>query len=418
MPMQDLDSATLEVEQEASEPLLFKPRGSNQGGMRQYNERVLLQAIRLHGSRPKAELARLTHLSTQTVSLIVDRLLDEGLLQKQDAVRGKVGQPSVPIALNPQGAYSIGIKVGRRSADTLLLDFTGQVVARSSLAYDFPDPPALLHYLSDQLQAIPAQLGKQATKRITGIGVAAPLSMGGWQTLLGVSAERAAAWQDFDLQQSLAEHTDIPVLFIKDTAAACVAELVAGLGQSTKSFVYIFIDTFVGGGIVLDSQWRSGLTGNAGAIGSMVTQRAQAHERPPEQALSTASLHQLEQRLIAAGLDGNACYSDAVLEADYLPHAQAWMQDTAATLALIAHNSACLLDMEAVIVDGNMGRCMLAQLQAALREHLGRYSWEGVNAPLLLQGTIGADARAFGAGLLPLYSSFAPDPEVFLKLDR
>ena len=122
MPMQELDTATFDLEQEATEPPLFRPRGSNQGGMRQYNERVLLQAIRLHGSRPKAELARLTHLSTQTVSLIVDRLLEEGLLLKQEAVRGKVGQPSVPIALNPQGAYSIGIKVGRRSADTLLLD--------------------------------------------------------------------------------------------------------------------------------------------------------------------------------------------------------------------------------------------------------------------------------------------------------
>jgi predicted NBD/HSP70 family sugar kinase len=418
MPMQELDTASFDLEQEAIEPPLFRPRGSNQGGMRQYNERVLLQAIRLHGSRPKAELARLTHLSTQTVSLIVDRLLDEGLLLKQEAVRGKVGQPSVPIALNPQGAYSIGIKVGRRSADTLLLDFTGQVVARSSLAYDFPDPPALLRYLTGQLQSIPAQLGKLAAKRIAGIGVAAPLSMGGWQTLLGVSEQRAAAWQYFDLRETLAEHTEIPVLFIKDTAAACVAELVAGLGQSTKSFVYIFIDTFVGGGIVLDSQWRSGLNGNAGAIGSMVTQRADAQESPPAQALSTASLHQLEQRLIAAGLDGNACYSDAVLQGEYLPHAQAWLQETAATLALVVHNSACLLDMEAVIVDGNMGRSMLAHLQTALREHLARYSWEGVSAPQLLQGTIGADARAFGAGLLPLYSSFAPDPEVFLKLDR
>ncbi len=418
MPMQELDSATLDEELEAPEQLLFKPRGSNQGGMRQYNERVLLQAIRLHGSRPKAELARLTHLSTQTVSLIVDRLFADGLLQKEDAVRGKVGQPSVPISLNPTGAYSIGIKVGRRSADTLLLDFTGQVVARSSLAYDFPDPPALLNYLSDQLQTIPAQLGKQATKRIAGIGVAAPLSMGGWQTLLGVSSARAAAWQGFDLRESLAQHTDIPVQFIKDTAAACVAELVAGLGQSTKSFVYIFIDTFVGGGVVLDSQWRSGLSGNAGAIGSMVTQRAQAGSPAPAQALSMASLHQLEQRLTAAGLDGNACYSDAVLQGEYLPHAQAWLQDTAATLALVVHNSACLLDMEAVIVDGNIGRGMLAQLQTALREQMAAYGWEGVSAPQLLQGTIGADARAFGAGLLPLYSSFAPDPEVFLKLDR
>jgi predicted NBD/HSP70 family sugar kinase len=417
--MQDFETASLSEEAElGAEATAFRPRGSNQDGVRQYNERVVLQAVRLHGPVAKAELARLTRLSTQTVSLIVDRLLTEGLLLKHEAVRGKVGQPSVPIALNPQGAYSIGIKVGRRSADVLLLNFTGEVAARSSLTYDFPDPPALLTYLAEQLQDIPKALGKQGADRIAGIGLAAPLSMGGWQTLLGVSEERAAAWANFDLAQSLAQHTQTPVQFIKDTAAACMAELVAGRGQNTKSFVYVFIDTFVGGGIVLDSQWRGGLHGNAGAIGSMVTERATASMPSPAQALSMASLHQLEQSLIAAGLEGNACYSDQAIDPRYHTHTQAWLAQTSSTLTSIIYNSACLLDMDAVIVDGNMGRRVLAQLIDMLRDQMHRYSWEGVIAPQLIQGTIGADARAYGAGLLPLYSNFAPDPGVFLKLDR
>src|SRR5690606_41515024 len=48
-------------------------------------------------SMPKADLARLTNLSTQTISLIINRLLEEGLVSKRAPVRGKVGQPSVPI---------------------------------------------------------------------------------------------------------------------------------------------------------------------------------------------------------------------------------------------------------------------------------------------------------------------------------
>jgi predicted NBD/HSP70 family sugar kinase len=417
--MQDFEAFTAVQEAPVADTSHFKPRGSNQLGMRQYNERVVLQAIRLHGSCAKAELARLTHLSTQTASLIIDRLLADGLVMKLDAVRGKVGQPSVPMALNPDGAFSIGIKVGRRSVDTLLLDFTGQVRERDTLAYDFPDPPQLLAHLKKLLVALPAKLGKDKAQRIAGIGIAAPLSMGGWQSLLGVDAERAAAWENFDLQAELAQLTDIHVQFIKDTAAACVAELVAGRGRSTKSFVYVFIDTFIGGGLVLDSQWRSGLAGNAGAIGSMVCNSAQqSAQQAPAQALSIASLHQLESRFIAAGLDGNACYSDKALQLDYIVHTQAWLAQSVPALGLIVHNAACLLDMEAVIIDGNLGRGLLQLLLTQLREHLTLYSWEGVNMPLLFTGTIGADARAMGGGLLPLYSSFAPDPELFLKLDR
>ena len=417
--MQDYETSSPAQDDVSFEALHFKPRGSNQGGMRQYNERVVLQAIRLHGSCPKAELARLTQLSTQTVSLIIDRLLADGLVIKQDAVRGKVGQPSVPIALKPDGAFSIGIKVGRRSADVLLLDFTGQVRQRASLAYDFPDPPQLMAYLQQQIGAVTTQLGQQLTQRITGIGVAAPLSLGGWQSLLGVSEQRAAAWRAFDFEAELTKRTSIPVRFIKDTAAACVAELVAGRGRNTKSFVYIFIDTFVGGGLVLDNQWRGGLFGNAGAIGSMACGLAQQGQvSPPAQALSLASLYQLEAKLISAGLEGQACYSDDALQDEYLPLTTTWLAQAVPALSLIIHQSSCLLDMDAVIVDGNVGRGLLNVLQARLREHLALYNWEGVNMPALLSGTIGADARALGGGLLPLYSSYAPDPEIFLKLDR
>ena len=46
----------------AASPPVLRPRGSNHVGMRQFNERVVLQAVRLNGSCPKAELARLMEL--------------------------------------------------------------------------------------------------------------------------------------------------------------------------------------------------------------------------------------------------------------------------------------------------------------------------------------------------------------------
>ena len=67
----------------------------------------------------KAEIARVTKLSAQTVTIIVNRLIEEGYLLKCAARRGKVGQPSTPIELNPDGAISFGIKIGRRSVEVL-----------------------------------------------------------------------------------------------------------------------------------------------------------------------------------------------------------------------------------------------------------------------------------------------------------
>ena len=67
----------------------LRPRGSNQDGLRQYNEPVLLQAIRLQGALPGAELARITRLTAQTVSIITKRLARDGLLLRGAPQRGR-----------------------------------------------------------------------------------------------------------------------------------------------------------------------------------------------------------------------------------------------------------------------------------------------------------------------------------------
>jgi predicted NBD/HSP70 family sugar kinase len=36
----------------------------------------------------------------------------------------------VPLALNPDGAFAIGIKIGRRGCEWLLIDFTARVRER------------------------------------------------------------------------------------------------------------------------------------------------------------------------------------------------------------------------------------------------------------------------------------------------
>lgn len=393
----------------------LKPRGSSQGGLRQYNERVVLQALRLHGPLPAAELARLTHLTAQTISLISKRLLDDGLIVKGELLRGKVGQPSVPLMLNPDGAYAIGIKVGRRSLDVLLVDFHGRTRERRSLDYDYPDPDTLFDAIDERIKALVKGLGRTAAARIEGVGIAAPLSLGGWQALLGVPAEVAAKWQAIDIGERVAARCKLPVRSVKDTAAACVAELVAGRGREMRSFLYVFVDTFVGGGLVIGSHLHAGLSGNAGAVGSMSTGCADG--TAPPQLLGVASLINLEALYRERGLDPTAVGDDRALQAPWREATDAWLQRAAPAIALAVHNAACLLDMEGVIVDGNIGRGLLAELLLALDGALGRHSWEGVTRPALLAGTIGSDARAVGGALLPLYAAYAPDSDLFLKLE-
>ena len=133
-----------------------------------------------------------------------------------------------------------------------------------------------------------------------GVGRTVPFSLGGWQTLLDRPPEVAARWALTDLRAGVAACTERSVTQLKDTAAACVAELLAGRGRSIPSFLCVFVDTFIGGGLVLDSHLRAGLRGNAGAIGSLplalVGASRDAGETPPPQLLNVASLFNLALR--------------------------------------------------------------------------------------------------------------------------
>ena len=128
----------------------FQPglrRGTKPTGVRLYNERLVLSLIREHGSLPKADLARLTSLSPPTVSQIVGQLEADGLLRREQPQRGRIGQPSVPLSLNPDGALSFGVKIGRRSCDIVLMDFVGAVRRDLHLAYPYPSPGAVVDFV-------------------------------------------------------------------------------------------------------------------------------------------------------------------------------------------------------------------------------------------------------------------------------
>jgi predicted NBD/HSP70 family sugar kinase len=396
-------------------PTLLRPRGSNHVGMRQFNERVVLQAIRLNGSCPKAELARLTGLTAQTIGLITTRLEDDGLIQKQDPVRGRVGQPSVPLALNPDGAFAIGIKIGRRSADWLLVDFTGQVRQRHSLDYAFPETGSLLPAIAEQLSHMQAALG-DLRERVVGVGVAAPFQIGGWHRLLGLSDAQSDAWNQIDLRARVQRMTDVPVSFAKDTSAACVAELVVGRGRDLKNFLYLFVDTFVGGGLVINSHLHGGLHGNAGAVASLPMGLPKQPNNTPDQLLSHASLWELERRLSTLGLDPHGAYDERALSGAFKAPTRAWINQAAQALAHTVVSGTAFLDIDAVVIDGSLNRQLLAELINATQTALSAYNLEGLWPARLIAGEVGPDARALGGALMPLHANFAPDQDLFLKV--
>jgi predicted NBD/HSP70 family sugar kinase len=386
-------------------------RGSTQTGMRLYNERLVLSLIRRHGSLPKAEIARQTGLSAQTVSVIVRQLEGDGLLRKEAPQRGKVGQPLVPFSLNPDGAFSIGLKVGRRSAELILMDLSGG--QRNSLrqAYPFPDPAVLLDFVKRGLEELTKGLSRKQRERIAGIGIAAPFELWNWESEVGAPHAVMEAWRSVDLTRDIGRLCDWPVYFCNDATAACAAELLFGRGHAYRDFAYFYVGYFIGGGIVLNGAVFQGRGGNAGALGSFPV----PGQGGARQLIQTASTHVLEQALRAQGRDPAVLWMRPDDWGDVGPALDQWIATAARGLAHAAAGVAAVLEIPAVVIDGAMPAEVRQRLCASVREALQAIDMQGISPFAVDEGGIGADARAMGAASLPLFANFIIDRDVLFK---
>jgi predicted NBD/HSP70 family sugar kinase len=387
-------------------------RGTSQSGVRLYNERLVLSLIRLHGRLPKAEMAKLTGLSAQTVSVIVRQLEADGLLKRRTPLRGKVGQPLVPFELDPDGAFSIGLKVGRRSGDLMLLDLAGHIRRIIHRPCRFPTPGELMAFVASGTAELTGVLDRGLRARISGMGIAAPFELWNWEEEVGAPRDVLEAWKGFDLQSEIGKLFDWPVHLCNDASAACAAELLFGKGRELRDYAYFYLGYFIGGGIVLNGSLYLGHTGNAGALGSFPVTSALGK---PAQLIGTASLNVLERAIRAFGKDPEVLWRDLSDWSAIGPVLDPWIESAATGIATAATGAMAVLDCNAVVIDGAMPEGVRAKLVRAVRAAMPGVDTQGIAPFDVIEGTIGADARAMGAASLPLFDNFIIDRNVLFK---
>jgi predicted NBD/HSP70 family sugar kinase len=374
-------------------------RGSNQAGMRAHNERLVLSLVRKQGALAKSDIARMTGLSAQTVSVIMRALEQDGLLLRGEPVRGRIGQPSVPMRLAPDGALFLGLKLGRRSADLTLVDFLGRVRATRRRVWRYPTPDAVMSFVGECLPAILGELPATMRGRIGGMGVAMPFQLWNWVSFIGAPQSEMDEWRHRDIQAELAAQTGLPVFVQNDATAACGAELVFGTGERPRDFLYFYFGYFIGGGLVLNGQLYTGRTGNAAGVGPMPVPGPGGQMR---RLMAVASLSTLSAAMEAAGESADHLWHDPHEWRISAPVLSGWIAETGEALAAASLSAASLLELEAVMFDGWMPASVREAVTRATADAFARLDLAGINPPAFRQGTIGPDARALGAAAVPL----------------
>ena len=380
--------------------------------MRAWNERLVLSLVRQHGALAKSDIARMTGLSAQTVSVIMRALEQDRLLIRGEPQRGRIGQPSVPMSLDAGGAYFLGLKIGRRSADLVLVDFLGQIKGARRRIYRYPAPDAVLDFVAEALPALAESLPKGHQGRIGGMGVAMPFQLWAWVKDIGAPQAAMDAWRDRDIQSELAALTEMPVHVQNDATAACGAELVFGTGDRPKDFLYFYFGYFIGGGLVLNGRLFTGRGGNAVGVGPMPVPGPKGRM---QRLFAVASLSVLAARMEAAGLSSDMLWESP--DRWDVPEAilSAWLDMAAEGLASAALSAAALLEIEAVLIDGWMPAAVRSEVVRRTAAAFQRLDLAGITLPVIRAGTVGAEARALGAAAVPLSQRYLIDPNAAVR---
>jgi predicted NBD/HSP70 family sugar kinase len=402
-------------------PLIFPnsadaSRGTNQSGVKLYNKSLVLSLIRRYGSLSKTEIGRRTGLSTQTSSVIMKQLEDDGLLIRKEPMRGKVGQPSIPMSLNPEGAFSIGFKFGRRSAELVLMDFVGTARRLVRTTYAYPAPNALEQFIRSGVSEITTGLSKQQLGRICGLGIAAPFEMWGWEEEVGAPHEVLEAWRAYDIRTSVERLVPWPVHFCNDATAAGGAELAFGSGTRYANFLYVFIATLIGGGVVLNSSLYPGRTGYAGAFGSILVPDPSGGPAP-QSLIRCASLYLLENMMRSEGRDPSILWRSCDDWSEAGSTLDEWIERATDSLSVAIVSAISVIDFEAIVIDGAFPRSVRSAIVEKTCEKFGQMETQGIAPVDILEGMIGSDARVLGAASLPFLADFSQDRELLFRIN-
>ncbi len=384
--------------------------GTNHEGTSAHNRRVVMDALRHNGALSRADLARATRLTKQTVSNIIEDLGKLGLVVSEESVRRGRGQPSRPYHLVPEGAFAIGLQIDRHLTRGVVVDLVGNILQRREEALPDGGPARGAGVILDLIEGLRRELSArvpQAEKRLVGLGVAmpGPFGLSGSPGEQGDNPWMMAPWQRFPLLETLAAGTGLDVSRQNDASAFATAERMVGAAHGLEHAVCLYVGYGVGAGLILNGALYGGANGNAGEVGMALI--GSGPERTPLE--HRASLASLCDHLGIDPLapDIHAVLSERAASAD--PAIETWLEAAAADLRWSVHLIETIFDPETIILCGSAPETLARRLIAAVEPLLpSNAARNDRSLPRLQLGITDPWAVALGAAAEPIGTAFDP----------
>lgn len=381
--------------------------------IRDINRQIVLNYVRDKEPISRADIARETALQRSTVSIIIETLKADGLIEEIGEGESTGGRRPTLLRLRAAGVAAIGVDISPLQTTVAMTDLAGRILERE----DFPTSPRRERTL-EQIAASVKNIKSRATKNMKGVIEGVGVSLPG---LVNPSTGHALyipyfKWREWPIAAELSAITGLPVTIDNDANAAALAELWFGRPEVSepRDFIMVLVAEGIGTGIVFDRQVYRGERSAAGEFGHMIV----GQEGPVAcscgnydcwEAFSSNYAAVGRYNKLAARRDGKRTMSMKKLVKRALegePAAMNALMETARYLGIGISNMIVGLSPEAVVVSGLITQAW-PLITGALEETVARSIRRGLPSARIVPSTLGDQPTLMGAVSLVLARKFA-----------
>ena len=328
--------------------------------LRELNDRAALDLLLGGELLTRSQISEHTGVSKVTVSQMLTRLEERGLVAIAGEQAGGRGPNAALYSVVPSSAYVAGLYMESDLVSAAVADVTGRRVAEASLDPNGADDPVEL--VRGAVEQACAGAGVEVA-RLSALVIGSP-GVVDPQTGDPSLAVNLPAWHEGALA-ALRGVLHKPVVIENDVNLAAMAERAAGAAAGADDFVLVWIGGGLGVATILGGRLHRGTAGAAGEIGYLPVHGAPLHTdiRHPASGGFQALAGGSAVRALAAEY-GFAAPTPAEAVQAAIAGSEAFLDELAHRVAVGVASVCVVLDPGLVVLGGEVGRAGGAALAA------------------------------------------------------
>ena len=214
----------------------------------------------------RTDLAEEMGLTRAAVTLIVNDLLENGVILEAESRAIPNGRPPVVLEINPKRGLVAAVDMGATHVNIALADFSAKIIEETSFPFDIKQGPQVcLAEVRRILQELLDRYGISISEIMAvGVGVPGPVIKDAGMVM---SPPIMPGWDRYPIRQTLEEAWGCPVSLNNDAELGALGEWAYGAGRGEKNLAFIKVGSGIGAGLIINQQIYGGTTGSAGEIG-------------------------------------------------------------------------------------------------------------------------------------------------------